>query len=184
MRVVAGLAGGRRLRAPAGRKVRPTSERVREALFNSLGSLGAVDGATVVDLFAGTGALGIEALSRGAVSATFVDADLQAIRVIKDNLRVTGLGDRARVVHADVFRFLADGFPDPFDLAFADPPYAFDDWPTLLGALRARVVAIEARSHVALAEGWRPLRSKRYGDTVVTLARFESDPAAPLGGEG
>lgn len=184
MRVVAGLAGGRRLRAPAGRKVRPTSERVREALFNSLGSLDVLDGATVLDLFAGTGALGIEALSRGAGSATFVDADLQAIRVIKDNLRVTGLGDRARVVHADVFRFLADPSREPVDLAFADPPYAFDAWPALLGALRARVVAIEARSHVALEAGWRPLRSKRYGDTVVTLARYEPDPTAPLEEQG
>ena len=193
MRVVAGLAGGRRLLAPAGRKVRPTSERVREALFNSLGSVDAVDGATVVDLFAGTGALGIEALSRGAASATFVDADLQAVKVIKDNLRVTGLGDRARVVHADVFRFLADGPPPVagsadmfagsavmFDLAFADPPYAFDAWPALLDALPARLVAIEARSHVALQAGWRPLRSKRYGDTVVTLARYEPNAAAPL----
>ena len=189
MRVVAGLAGGRRLRVPAGRKVRPTSERVREALFNSLGSLDVLDGATVLDLFAGTGALGIEALSRGAGSATFVDADLQAIRVIKDNLRVTGLGDRARVVHADVFRFLADtpdpvGLPAMYDIAFADPPYAFDGWPALLGALRARVVAIEARSHVALEAGWRPLRSKRYGDTVVTLARYEPDPTAPLEEQG
>ena len=162
--------------------MRPTSERVREALFTSLGSLDAVDGATVVDLFAGTGALGIEALSRGAASATFVDADLQAVKVIKDNLRITGLGDRARVVHADVFRFLADGAP-AVDLAFADPPYAFEAWPALLDALPARLVAIEARSHVALPAGWRPLRSQRYGDTVVTLARKESDQV-PLEEQG
>ncbi|MGI8807438.1 MAG: 16S rRNA (guanine(966)-N(2))-methyltransferase RsmD [Acidimicrobiales bacterium] len=177
MRVVAGLAGGRRLKAPVGRKVRPTSERVREAMFNSLGSLDAVDGATVLDLFAGTGALGIEALSRGAASATFVDADAQAVRAIKENLGATGLAERARVVHADVFRFLADPPPTPVDVAFADPPYAFDDWERLLAALPARLVAIEARTHVALGAGWRPLRSKRYGDTVVTLARFE--PPAP-----
>ena len=175
MRVVAGLAGGRRLQAPAGRRIRPTSERVREALFNSLGSLEAVAGATVVDLFAGTGALGIEALSRGAASATFVDADVQAVRAIQANLAVTGLGDRARVVHADVFRFLADA-PQPVDLAFADPPYAFADWPRLLAALPARLVAIEAGSHVAMEPGWRALRSKRYGDTVVTLARREPLP--------
>lgn len=185
MRVVAGLAGGRRLKAPAGRTVRPTSERVREALFNALGSLDAVDGATVVDLFAGTGALGIEALSRGAASAVFVDADVRAVRAIEENLRATGLVERARVVHADVFRFLAE--PQPVavdagprsDLAFADPPYAFDDWPRLLAALPARLVAIEARTHVALVPGWRALRSKRYGDTVVTLARWEPDQPAP-----
>ncbi len=175
MRVVAGLAGGRRLKAPAGRRVRPTSERVREALFNSLGSLDAVAGATVLDLFAGTGALGIEALSRGASSATFVDADVEAVRAIKDNLAATGLAERARVVHADVFRFLSDAPPEPVDVAFADPPYAFDDWPRLLAVLPARLVAIEAGAHVALVPGWRALRSKRYGDTVVTLARFEQD---------
>ncbi len=185
MRVVAGLAGGRRLRAPAGRKVRPTSERVREALFNSLGSLDAVDGATVLDLFAGTGALGIEALSRGAAAATFVDADIEAVRAIKDNLAVTGLGERARVVHADVFRFLADSPPVAVDVAFADPPYAFTDWPRLLASLPARLVAIEARAHIEMPAGWRALRSKRYGDTVVTLARAEPEaPLAPAEEEG
>ena len=175
MRVVAGVAGGRRLRAPAGRRVRPTSERVREALFNSLGSLDAVVGATVLDLFAGTGALGIEALSRGATTATFVDADVEAVRAIRDNLAATGLAERATVVNTDVFRFLAGPRPEPVDVAFADPPYAFDDWPRLLASLPARMVAIEAGTHVALVPGWRALRSKRYGDSVVTLARFEPD---------
>ncbi len=171
MRVVAGLAGGRRLRAPAGRKVRPTSERVREALFNALGSLDAVNGATVLDLFAGTGALGIEALSRGAASAVFVDADSQAVSAVKANLVATGLADRARVVQADVLRYLADHRTEEVDIAFADPPYAFDGWPALLAVVPARLVAIETRAHVALGEGWHPLRSRRYGDTVVTLAR-------------
>ena len=184
MRVVAGLAGGRRLRAPAGRKVRPTSERVREALFNSLGSIEALAGASVLDLFAGTGALGIEALSRGAASATFVDADPRAIAVIRENLGVTGLSGRAKVIQADVGRFLADLPPvtvdpvTPFHLAFADPPYAFDGWPALLAAAPARLVAIEARVHVDLGPGWRPLRSKRYGDTVLTLARRQDETEA------
>lgn len=182
MRVVAGLAGGRRLQAPAGRQVRPTSERVREALFNALTSMDAIAGATVMDLFAGTGALGIEALSRGAASATFVDADARAVAAIRANLAATGLGERARVVQSDVFRFLA-GEPSAgvVDLALVDPPYAFDGWPRLLGALPARLVAIEARSHVDLPPGWRALRSKRYGDTVVTLAR--SEPATPAPAE-
>ncbi len=171
MRVVAGLAGGRRLRAPTGRKVRPTSERVREALFNALGSLDAVAGATVLDLFAGTGALGIEALSRGAASAVFVDADPQSISTIRENLAATGLGERARVVQADVLRYLSGGTAKAADVALADPPYAFDDWPALLAVVTAPLVAIEARAHVDLGPGWNPLRSKRYGDTVVTLAR-------------
>jgi 16S rRNA (guanine966-N2)-methyltransferase len=178
MRVVAGLAGGRQLRAPVGRQVRPTSERVREALFNALGSLDAIDGATVLDLFAGTGALGIEALSRGAASAIFVDADARAVAAVKENLIATGLADRARVVQADVLRYLA-GAPAPVDVAFADPPYAFDGWPGLLAVLPARLVAIEARAHVELPAGWHPLRSKRYGDTVVTLARSAAPALAP-----
>lgn len=175
MRVVAGLAGGRRLQAPAGRKVRPTSERVREALFNALGSLDAVEGASVVDLFAGTGALGIEALSRGAASATFVDADPRAVRSIRENLKVTGLGERARVVQADVLRFLADPPPDPYDVAFADPPYAFGGWPALLAVVPARLLAIEARSHVDVGERWHAIRSRRYGDTVLTLVRRQEE---------
>jgi len=179
VRVVAGVAGGRRLQAPAGRRVRPTSERVREALFNALGSMDSIAGATVLDLFAGTGALGIEALSRGATTATFVDADPRAIAAIKANLQATGMAERATVVQADAVRFLTDRPPPKVDIAFADPPYAFDGWARLLEVLPARLVAIEARSHIDLPSGWHPLRSKRYGDTVVTLARFEGD-AVPV----
>jgi len=155
--------------------VRPTSERVREAVFNALGSQDAVTGATVLDLFAGTGALGIEALSRGAASATFVDADLRAVHAIEANLGTTGLGDRARVVHADVLRFLDRAGTEPVDLALADPPYAFTDWVTLLARVPARMIALEARTHVEVGDGWRALRSRRYGDTVVTLARRTVD---------
>jgi len=177
MRVVAGTAGGRRLQAPAGRGIRPTSERVREALFNALGSLDALTGSTVLDLFAGTGALGIEALSRGAVSATFVDADHGAVRAIKDNLAATHLGGRARVVQADVSRYLGRTAPEPlFGVAFADPPYAFSEWASLLDRIPARLIAIEARLHVDVGDGWRALRSRRYGDTVVTLARRCPEP--------
>ena len=179
--MVAGVAGGRRLQAPAGRQVRPTSERVREALFNALGSLDAIAGATVVDLFAGTGALGIEALSRGAASALFVDADARAVAAIKANLQVTGMADRAKVVQADVVRYLSERAPAPVDVAFADPPYAFDGWDRLLALLPARLVAIEARSHIDLPAGWQPLRSKRYGDTVVTLARSKPAPVEEEG---
>jgi 16S rRNA (guanine966-N2)-methyltransferase len=174
MRVVAGVAGGRRLLAPEGRRLRPTSERVREALFNALGSLDLVADASVLDLFAGTGALAIEALSRGATAATLVEADARAVAAIRANLDATGLSPQARVVHGDVFRFLADRAAedlDPFDVALADPPYAFADWDRLLAAVPARVVAVEARAHVALGPAWIPLRSRRYGDTVVTLAR-------------
>src|SRR5947207_548827 len=112
MRVVGGMAGGRRLRSPAGRSIRPTSDRVREAVFNVLTSLGEVEGATVVDLFAGTGALGIEALSRGAAHATFVDRDPVAVATIRDNLAAVGLaGASSEVVRADVLRWLEHGRP-------------------------------------------------------------------------
>jgi 16S rRNA (guanine966-N2)-methyltransferase len=138
--------------------------------------MAAISGAPVLDRFAGTGALGIEALSRGATTAIFVDADPRSVATIKANLRATGMGERARVVQADVVRFLSESPPTEVDVAFADPPYAFDGWARLLEVLPARMIAIEARAHIDLAPPWHPIRSKRYGDTVVTLARFEQDP--------
>lgn len=173
MRVVAGLAGGRRLVAPPGTDVRPTTDRVREAIFNALHSMGAVQGATVVDLFAGSGALGIEALSRGAVAATFVERDPTALRTIRANLEATGLaGPAATVVRSDAMRWLA-GDPGRFHLALLDPPYAFTDesWAELGAALPAEVAVAESDREVDLASGWRTTRSKRYGSTVVTIAR-------------
>ena len=173
MRVVAGTARGRRLVAPEGRATRPTSDRVREATFNALGSLGAIVDAAVLDLFAGSGALGIEALSRGASSATFVDSDTAAIAAIRANLAATELADRAEVVPRDADRFLetAAASRRAWDLALLDPPYAYDDWATLLGALPADLAVIEADRAVDPPAGWEVLRSKRYGSTTVTIAR-------------
>ena len=169
MRVVAGTARGRRLSAPPGRDVRPTSDRVREAIFSSLGSMGAVHDATVVDLFAGTGALGIEALSRGARHVTFVDDSAAAIRTIEDNLAATELaGERATVVRSDVLRWLASA-PD-VDVVFADPPYAFDDWRTLAGSVHAHLLVVESDREPDLGHEWEVLRAKRYGTTVVVTA--------------
>jgi 16S rRNA (guanine966-N2)-methyltransferase len=168
MRVVAGSAGGRRLHAPPGHALRPTSERVREAVFSSLESMGAVDGSLVVDLFAGTGALGIEALSRGASRAVFVDADPLAIASVRSNLESTGLVDDAVVVQSDVVQFLRRG-TERFDLAFADPPYEFQAWDDLLRLLDARIAVLESDRAPDATAGWRTTRQKRYGDTVVTL---------------
>lgn len=170
MRVVAGEAKGRKLVTPPGTDTRPTSDRVREAIFNALGSLDAVAGARVLDLFAGSGALGIEALSRGAARATFVDLDAAAIAAVRANLEATGLGgDRAEVIRADAHRY-DDG---PFDLALLDPPYATTDeqWAHLLGHLDAVVVVVESDREVPLGDRWGLLRSKRYGTTVVLIAR-------------
>lgn len=170
MRVVAGTARGRPLQAPAG-ATRPTTDKVRQATFNALGSLGAVEGATVLDLFAGSGALGIEALSRGAEAATFVDVDGRAASAVRANLDATGLAGRATVVRSDAARYLAS-HPTPVDLALLDPPYAFTDeqWAALLGSLDAAIVVVEADREVPLPGPWGVLRTKRYGGTVVVIA--------------
>jgi 16S rRNA (guanine966-N2)-methyltransferase len=176
MRVVAGSARGRRLAVPPGDAVRPTADRVREATFNALGSLGAVEGATVLDLFAGSGAMGIEALSRGAAAATFVDRDPKALAVVRANLDATGLAGPATVVRADAFRWLPGA--GRFDLAVLDPPYATDDgsWAELLTTLDAEVVVAESDREVPLPERWGILRSRSYGGSVVVLARATRPP--------
>jgi len=177
MRIVAGIAKGRRLAAPAGDATRPTSDFVREAIFNTLGSLIDLDGTSVADLFAGSGAMGIEALSRGAASATFVDADRKAIAAVRDNLEVTGL-DGGDVHQSDVARWLErPRAHEPFDVVFVDPPYAFDGWDGLFDRLRAHVddgpegglVVVESDREVGPGEAWEVLKTKRYGSTVVTL---------------
>ncbi|HSH23649.1 MAG TPA: 16S rRNA (guanine(966)-N(2))-methyltransferase RsmD [Acidimicrobiales bacterium] len=172
MRVVAGVAGGRRLATLPGGSVRPTSDRVREAVFNALISLDAVRGATAVDLFAGSGALGVEALSRGADHSTFVDHDAKALAVVRANLDATGLEADARVVRSDALRFL-DEDAGHFDLALLDPPYRFDDraWSELLAALDADIAVLESDRTIELGVHWDPVRLKRYGTTVVTIAR-------------
>ena len=170
MRVVAGTAKGRQLVAPPGTDTRPTSDRVREAVFNALGSLDAVAGARVLDLFAGSGALGIEALSRGASSATFVDNNQRAIDAVHANLEAVGL--TGTVIRADAHRY-DDG---PYDLALVDPPYATtdDEWAWLLDHLEAQVVVLESDREIALGDAWDVLRSKRYGNTMVQIARRPS----------
>lgn len=173
MRVVAGTARGRRLRTPEGEGTRPTADRVREAVFNALQSLGAVRGAAVADLFAGSGALGIEALSRGADHCWFVERDRSARAVIDDNLDTLGFRGRATVVGAALPAAVAE-LPDGLDLVLADPPYAFDAWPVLLAALVPRlaadaVVVVESDREIALPEGWETTRQRTYGGTVVSF---------------
>lgn len=167
MRVVAGTVGGRRLLAPPGAATRPTSDLVRGAVFNSLGSLGRVHGAVVWDLFAGSGALGIEALSRGAVSATFVERDRAAVGTIRANLDALGLADRAEIVCGDVAKWL--GRAGSADVALIDPPYGFDGWTELLSGLVAEVVAAESDRVLPDVGGWEVLKVRRHGGTVVSL---------------
>lgn len=171
MRVVAGTARGRRLTAPAGRGTRPTSDRVREAIFSMLTAIGAVEGASVVDLFAGSGALGIEALSRGAAAAVFVDSDRSAKEAIEANLAVLGPRSAvpATVVVADAIRYAAG--MGPAALVLADPPYAFDRWGELLEVLheRAGVVVCETGGPLDPGPAWETVRVRTYGGTVVTV---------------
>jgi 16S rRNA (guanine966-N2)-methyltransferase len=175
MRVVAGVHGGRELVAPPGRETRPTSDRVREALFSILAD---VRGARVLDLFAGSGALAIEALSRGAAQATLVDPSGPAIEAIRRNL--TRLG-----IEAEVHRLTAAGWLErarhnarQYDLVFIDPPYrqAPDLGPGLSTALApvlgagARVV-VESDRRAPLQLDMEVERSRRYGDTSITIHR-------------
>lgn len=172
MRVIAGTARGRRLVAPDGSSTRPTPDRVREATFNALGSLGAVVDATVLDLYAGSGAMGIEALSRGAAHVTFVDQDRGAVRAIEANLTACNLADRATVVATSLERFLAAAGAQRWDLAILDPPYAHgaDAWLDVLDDLPADLAVLESDRAVEPPFGWEVLRSKRYGGTHVVIA--------------
>jgi len=152
---------------------------VREAVFSSLESMGALDGASVVDLFAGTGALGIEALSRGASRAVFVDIDAVALAAVQSNLESTGMTRSGRVVRSDVVRFL-ERRDEGFDLAFADPPYEFQAWDDVLARLGARVAVLESNRELDLdgswrSSRWRTVKQKRYGDTVVTVVVQRAD---------
>jgi 16S rRNA (guanine966-N2)-methyltransferase len=149
-------------------------------VFNALHSLDAVRDAEVVDVFAGSGALGIEALSRGARRVTFVEQHREAIRAIRTNLDATGLAERATVVPMDVDRWLAGSARGQrFDLALVDPPYAFEDWASLVERLPATLVVMESGREVATPPGWEALRSRRYGGTVVTFIRRTPDGQEP-----
>lgn len=174
-RIVAGTHGGRRLTVPAGSGTRPTADRAREGLFSSLLSLTDLDGARVLDLYAGSGALGLEALSRGAAVATLVERDPVALAALRRN--VTDLGLPAVVVDAEVTAYLAR-VPEPFDLVLLDPPYDHDVDPVLasLGPWLAdgAVVVVERRTRGRAPVpryGWEALRSRRYGEATLWYFR-------------
>ena len=172
MRVIGGRSRGRRLAAKLPKSIRPTSDRVRESIFDILGSQGGVEGLRVVDLFCGSGALGVEALSRGAASATFVDRDPDALAAVRRNLDAVGLIDEAvTLVRASLPEWLQGADAPAFDLALCDPPYDFAEWPALLDALRADVVVAESAQPVAFAGEWLVAKERRYGGTLVTVAQ-------------
>lgn len=172
MRIIAGKAKGRRLDAPRGPKTRPMMDRAKEAVFSALGS---VDGLAVVDLFAGSGSLGLEALSRGAATAVFVESDRLALQSLRKNIDAAGLG--GTVVSSDVDAFL-ENVGSGYDLAFVDPPYALP-LPSVETVLRrlvpalapGAVVVVHRRSRsgeVADIPGLGVADRRRYGDAEIT----------------
>lgn len=169
---MAGELGGRRLVTPDGTSTRPTTDRVREAIFNSLGSAGVLEGALVADLFAGSGAIGIEALSRGAGHCVFVERDRAALRALNDNLDALDLRDRSRVLASDS---MSVAVTIDADIVFADPPYDFDAWDDLLGRLSVDLVVAESGSTVTAPSGWSVVREKKYGRTRVTFLERNVD---------
>lgn len=182
MRVIAGSAKGHRLKAPQSGAVRPTSDLVRGAIFSMLGSLG-VDLGRVLDLFAGSGALGIEALSRGAAWADFVERDPKAVAIIRENLQHTKLGDRARIHRRSAKAALLD-LKEAYNTIFIDPPYADPALPQFLQALGAS--SLVGPGTTVVVEHWRrwelpphigPLTrqvERRHGETVVSIYRQEA----------
>jgi 16S rRNA (guanine966-N2)-methyltransferase len=181
-RIIAGACRGRRLTVPPGRDTRPTSDRVREAMFSTIESeLGPLSGQQVIDLYAGSGALGLEALSRGAEHALLVESEARAVRAIRTNVSALGLPG-AEVVQASVARTLARPVPRPYDLALADPPYGLVDTEltAVLSQLSDRwlhpdaLVVVERSARVAALlwpDGLTGIKHRRYGDTMLWYGR-------------
>jgi 16S rRNA (guanine966-N2)-methyltransferase len=167
MRVIAGEFGGRRLVAPNGTTTRPTTDKVRQAVFNSLHSMGVLEGAVVADLYAGSGALGIEALSRGAEKCTFVERDRSALHALRDNLAALDIEDRCTVHATDVMAWVPA--MRHVDIAFVDPPYAFDGWARLLTLIDVPLLVAESDDPIDAIDGWSLVRARQYGRTWVTL---------------
>lgn len=180
-RIVAGALGGRRIATPPGLQTRPTSDRVREALFSTLEALTELAGCRFADLYAGSGAVGLEAASRGAAEVLLVESDARAARTIKENVALLGLGSRCQVRTGRAEAAAAAG--GSFDVVYADPPYALDD-ATLASLLSLMVdsgflagdgIVVVERSTRSREPAWpgkiTPERSKRYGETLLWYGR-------------
>lgn len=186
MRVITGTARGRKLQTPAGMEVRPTASAVKEAVFSAIQF--EVEGSRVLDLFAGSGQMGVEALSRGARSCVLVDHARESLAAVRQNLKTTGLSDRARVIAGDCRAYLESYGGEPFDIAFLDPPYAAD---LIHGTLKALVGHMgeggaifceaprEAELPVAVG-GFLLKKEYRFGKTKVAQYRQAPVEAEPL----
>ena len=176
MRVITGIARGRKLKELPGMETRPTTDKVKESVFNIVQF--DIEGRQVLDLFGGTGQMGIEALSRGAAHCTFVDLRKEAAAVIRDNLAHTGLADRAKVTQGDYLAFLT-GCRDRFDLVFLDPPYntgmlekALETITKIDNVTENGIIVCESAAEAALPElpaPYRKGRDYRYGKIKITL---------------
>ena len=192
MRVIAGHLGGRRLLAPEGQETRPTPDRVREALFSSLetwlGGPGSLEGARGLDLYAGSGALGIELLSRGGESVTFVERSPDALSVLEKNLEQLEVEGQSTIARGDVYAVLGRlRHPGPsFDVVFLDPPYAVEDTDRILARVRERdllisggiaVVEHSSRREPEGGPGYEKLRTRRYGTVAISFYRaLDAEP--------
>lgn len=182
MRIVAGEFGGRPLVTPRSRAIRPTTDRNRESIFNVIGHAypEALDGSRVLDLFAGTGALGLEAISRGAAQGLFVEESVEGRGLLRENIEALGLQGRAKIFRRDATRMGAVGTIQPFDLVFADPPYGKGLAELSLASVLAggwlvpgALVVVEEASATPFEPpaGLKLLDRRSWGDTVVTFAR-------------
>jgi 16S rRNA (guanine966-N2)-methyltransferase len=192
VRIIAGEFRGRRLQTPKGRNIRPTSDRVREAIFSAIRTR--IAGANVLDLFAGTGALGLEALSRGAARATFIDNHIEAIRLIEENIGLCGVQERTVVMRRAILPSLGVLAAQPanapgFHLVFLDPPYGQNKVPavlerlTALSLVPAKAVAVAEHHHndaiPSRCGSWHKTKERRYGDTLISYFSCESPDAFP-----
>ncbi len=170
-RIIAGEAKGRRLKVPRGDRVRPTTDSVRESIFAALGSVADLTGAVVLDAFAGSGALGLESLSRGAAHVTFVERHRPTAAILRANIAELGFEARCRIVNGDVLRWLGSNEAS-FDVAFCDPPYDFADhvWDRLLGCLDSLIAVTESDRPVLAHAAWKVISERRRGSTVVQMA--------------
>ncbi|WP_219836622.1 16S rRNA (guanine(966)-N(2))-methyltransferase RsmD [Paenibacillus sp. R14(2021)] len=186
MRVIAGTAKGRSLKAVPGKNTRPTTDKVKEAIFSMIGPY--FDGGWTLDLFAGTGGLGIESLSRGADRAVFVDLDGTSIEVIKQNVQTAGMTDRSEIYRTESVRAVKALAKRSikFGVVFLDPPYRMRDMDVLIAELADRELLEEGAAIVvehdaehaypASIARFRQVRHSQYGDTAVTIYRFEAEP--------
>lgn len=177
IRVIAGKYGGRKIDAPDGRKTHPMSERIRNALFNSIGS--EIQGATVLDAFAGTGAIGLEALSRGAQHCTFIERDRVAQAILRKNIADLNSEDESHIVQATVSNWLSTSMDASFDIIFADPPYHDTQFSTICklfallkpGALM--VLSHPGRGEAPTETGVVVVDNRSYGNAALTFYRRE-----------